>query len=328
MDAEFAYFFRQSIVRDGAYSLQPPSVRAWLHGLAFYAIEREHGERAPSPPQLNIEQDLPVEPHPTDNVALELSQHAHRALAVVSQKNSGMQTDLSKMLTLYLRRAAEHAENQFQNEHALHCWQRLSEFTRGTEQTACWYRAGRVAALSGKTERAIDLFERMLGAAHSAGDARTKGIAQGKLAVIYQNTGQTELAERSYSSALEIHREVGNRKFEGIELANQATLMDSAGHRQLAEDAYAKALAIYREIGARDLMCNVMVNMGSMYASHGQHDLAEANFDHVLELLKKTPDRRLQGIALYNLAGLYRSTGRGKECRQALEDALILHRAV
>src|SRR5690606_3055555 len=93
MHAEEAYLFRHALLREAAYELQPPSLRARLHATVVEIIEQELS----SPPDLSA--IVADETQPIDHWAEELLHHCR-----VAEQN-GL-TALAERRMFYAGRAA------------------------------------------------------------------------------------------------------------------------------------------------------------------------------------------------------------------------------
>jgi len=188
--AEIAYLFRHALLRDAAYSLQLPSDRARLHELAFYLIEQAFGGRAPEPPPLDAINPPEFVPHATDRVAAELAYHGQRAL----EPGTGAKSACPWLL--YLRRAAEVADQQFRPE-AESLWLKLAEQLQGAACGEAIRSAGWATHLRGRPHIAERHMDQALAIHREVGNRRGEGLALGNLAIVYQETGRVELAERT-----------------------------------------------------------------------------------------------------------------------------------
>lgn len=363
LSAELAYLFRHGLVRDGAYQLQTPSDRAKLHELAFYLIEANNGGRAPEAPALDAIDSAEFDFHQTDTVAAELAEHAQLALAG-SEQQSDEFVDLQK---LYLRRAAEYAERQYQVADSARLWLMLAPLlpTLGCEALR---RAGIVLAKNGYFAKAEELFEQALLSARTTGNMRIEASSLGNkasvcqhtgrmklaekiheqaliihrrignadaeagtfvnLATIYQNTDRVELAEKTIAQALTIFRRIGNRSAEGILLGNLATVYHDRQQEKLAEETYERALAIQTELGDSYSIGHILGNIASLYNQTGRAGLAELTYNKALENSRKSGNRHSEASVLTNLALFYGDTGRATLVERALEQALTIYKDI
>lgn len=362
MHAEQAYLFRHVVLREAAYQIQLPSERARLHELALALIENIAGGRPPSPPPLDeIESQKPV-PHPSDAFALELSVHAAGALGSPPSKS------MTQALRLYLRRAAEFAEQHFKIEDAILLWQKFAEVESANARGQALRRAGYVAHKSGRLAQAESLYDSAVALHRASGDRRLEGIALGTLAIAYDNTGRVDRAEGIYEQALVIHREVGNRRHEGATLENLAALLEKTGRREYALDAHQKALAIFREIRDSRYECIALSNLSGLYLNagdgeqgerfarqaqdiaqkHGFLDLQGATWGHIanaadlrnmrvaaqenhhraIAIFRQIGSMMQEGVAVSNLGASHLEAGEFPEAEEHLHRALAIHREV
>ena len=322
--AETVYLFRIPLLRDAAYQLQVPSDRARLHRFALEIMESIFGGPPPEP-QPDQWGDLKCEPHATDPVSADLAEHVRGIRAWEDDEDGSLLT----RERLYLRRAAEYAETQFDNDDAIRLWQRLAELVEADDPSAaaeCIRREGAVLAKSGRPLEAAHRFESARSMAVSAGDRRTEGLALGHLALVYEMTGRMEEAERTNGRALAIYRETGSRRSEGIALGNLAGVYRVIGRLEEAERTYEQALAMNRETGDRRTEGIALGNLAIIYELSGRMEKAERTYEQALAIHRETGNRRTEGIALVNLANVYQQTGRLEEAERNYELALAIHR--
>ncbi|KAF0240548.1 MAG: hypothetical protein FD180_4879, partial [Planctomycetota bacterium] len=312
MNAESAYFFRHALMRDAAYQLQMPGDRAKLHALAFAAIERLAGGRAPEPATLDSPENSPFPEHATDAFAGELSEHARLAL-VFSEKRSPPRdaADFERAKKLYLRRAAELAVRGFQFRPARDLWQRYAGAVDGAEKGKALQRAASAARSGGEVHVAERLLGEALALHRTFGDRRFEGKSLGNLAGLCREMGRTAQAEQLHEQAILIHREVGDRRLEGNLVANLAGLYKDTGRTALAERTYRRALALIRDSGNRGAEGDALGCLAILYHQTARAELAERTYGEALEIHRRSGDRRSEGIAKGNLAMLLRETGRG-----------------
>ena len=324
--AELAYLFRQPLMRDAAYQLQMPSDRARLHRFAFEILEAMF-DGPPPEPQPDEWGDLKCEPHTTDPVSGDLAEHASRIREWAGDDDG----TLIERERLYLRRAAEYAETQFDIDDAVRLWHRLPAMVESTDRaiaTESLHRAGLLLVKSGRPLEAKDLIKNARTMATDAGNRRAEGIALGNLATIYQMTGQVKKSERASEQALIIHREVGNRRFEGMALGQLAIVQSNTGRVKQAERTYEQALTLHREVGNRHSEGIVLGNFALLYMQTGRMDEARRTCEQALIIHREVGNRRFEGMALGYIANVYEKTGRLEKAERNYELALTIHREV
>src|SRR5690606_14622653 len=146
------------MVREAAYSLQLPGDRAALHALAFHLIEQAFGGRAPEPPALDAVDPPKLVPHTTDPVAEELASHATLALDAARNPDLGLQS----ARILYLRRAAEYAQQQYRIGATVTAWEQLAALLEGVQRGEALRRAADTLRMIGEVRRAEPLYQQAL----------------------------------------------------------------------------------------------------------------------------------------------------------------------
>lgn len=321
--AETAYLFRHALLRDAAYELQPPGVRARLHGLALEGLESLFGGVPPGH-ATDVSGDAKSVPCPIDAVAAELAEHAHRA-RTLAESDSEI---LLAREALYMRRAAEHAERAWHTSEAFRLWQRYAELAVGVDKTEAVRKAGMQALHSGHPKTAEAMFMEARRIASSVGDCPNEGMALANLALLYQQTGQFEASLQCYAPALELFRQAGNRRFEGVALGDMAGVYQQTGRLELAEQLHDQALAIHREVGNRRSEGVTIGNLAGVYQDTGRYELTERAFESAIAIHREVGNRRSEGTALGNLALLYLHTGRVDLAEQTFAQALAIQREV
>lgn len=359
MDAESAYLFRHALLRDAAYELQPPSVRANLHSWALQLIEAALGGRAPAAAMLFDGVTPVLQPHGTDAVALELSEHASR-----SSGHAGAEV----ARRLYLRRAALLQDARYQHTLAMEIHLRLAQCTDGLEQAQALLEAatsarygwhhhraeellesalekfrvldhahGQAAVLIQQAEMAreggayakaldlLDLAAALLERVHDKG-ARLRFRANRAIALWY--AGRLDEAEAEFRAAIDGGRAQGNTRLVRIASGNFAGLLFQRGKKPEAEAMWQDALAMHRQ--ARDPLFEgvVLGNLANLCSEAGRYDEAESLFRRALETQRATGNRRSEGITLGNLAGMYMRQQRISDAENPLSASIAILREV
>ncbi|MCZ7607419.1 MAG: tetratricopeptide repeat protein [Planctomycetota bacterium] len=313
--AETAYLFRHALLREAAYELQPPGVRARLHELAFHLIEQLYGGRAPRPPALDDADAPPPPPHPADAVARELAGHARLARA-----ESG---ELADARRLYLQRAAEAAQRACQDRAALECWLELAGLEHGAVAAEAQRRGAEAAFRTGDTARALALAEQAAQA--QSENNRLQGIALGTLATVQLVAGRLDEAEQTNWQALMIHREFGDVTRQVTALGNLANVYTYRSRLADAERTYEQVLELAPSPHARSV---ALVNLAGVYRATARHELAETTFLRALEGFRALGDRRVEGITIGNLGTVYEDVGRHEEAEHAYRQSIAIAREV
>ena len=360
MNAEDAYVFRHALLRDAAYQLQLPGDRARLHAAAFQVLEDGAGGRAPAAEPLDTAPPR-CPPHPTSAIAEELAGHARLAVPPGGDDGGAW----GKLRSLYLRRAAHHAEERGEPAAAARLWKEFAGTVAGRESAEALRAAGICLSAMGRLEPALETLEEALrlhraagpgkfegatltnmatvlsdlgriAAAESllrqsrailrdAGDPHLEATALGSLAAVYWNSGRVEEARAAYEEALVLHRRTGARRHEGSTLANLGSLLIMDDPGR-AEQLLGEALRIHRETGNRRFEGACLGYIAYLRARAYRDAEAEALYLETLGILREVQDRQTEGRMLGNLAQLHSEMGRSAEAVEEYGRAIAILR--
>ncbi|MBE7493299.1 MAG: tetratricopeptide repeat protein [Planctomycetes bacterium] len=323
-------------MRDAAYELQLPADRARLHELAFYLIEQAFGGRAPDPPPLDAIDPPDFKPHPTDIVAHELAEHARLALGAPtsggqSPGNSNPRPEgslLPALYTLYLHRAAEHAELQFRNDSATKYWKEFAALDSNTTRHEALRRAGLAANNAGDLHHARSLFEAAIDLAHHQGNRHAEGRSLLGLASVVQALGHTQQAEAIYREILSAYCQPSHRLLEGAASGNLAELLSGCGRFVEAEQLFLQALKIFQEAGHQQARAVMMTNLGNLYGNTGRKDLAERAYEQSLTLQRTLGDQCNEAVTLLNLGIAAWKHGALDRAERMMQEAIAIFRKI
>ncbi|MBZ0135996.1 MAG: tetratricopeptide repeat protein [Planctomycetes bacterium] len=345
MHAETAYLFRHALLRDAAYQMQMPGDRAKLHELAFYLIEEAFGGRPPEPPPLDAVESPKFEPHSTDGVAAELAEHARLALAdsvvfkgiadIVQVPGDAQASKTSVgdafpvgLLRLYLRRAAEHAEQTFQEDSAASMWASLAKLVTGASRGRALQRVANSLRLLGKSQVAESVLKEGLSVLRETGNRHLEGRSLGTLASIYQSSGRVDLAEEMYRHVLDIAHELSDRDLEQRTQRHLAILNNQRGRYSQAEKILENLLAVSRESNTLREEAMTLGSLANVYIVTGRIALAEQVYERALAMHRTVGNLPFEAIELGNLGNLYADTGRVEEAKQAYAQAIQIARKI
>lgn len=316
MNAETAYLFTHALLRDAAYQLQLPGVRAKLHLLAAELLEH-----------LLFPNDA--------TVAVEIAEHLRHA---------GDHLDLPGMAERerrFLELAAGQARDAYRHEDALRLTLRIAELVQGPARAEAYLAAADTCLNSGMLSRAAEAIE-----AASSELMRTKGeleirallhkadlcVRSGKsidaesparlaqqlaesglmvelrvralalLGICLQDTGRSTEAREVYSQALELARSTDNRRLLQQCTANLGAMHHELGEYHEAARLYYEALELAAGRGDARVECVLLSNLASLGRRLFDADRIERDYARALELAVRIGERRQEGITLGNYA--------------------------
>ncbi|MCC6151946.1 MAG: tetratricopeptide repeat protein [Planctomycetes bacterium] len=347
-DAEQAYLFAHTLLRDAAYQLHLPQRRAQLHAKAFAIIE--------SRAQLAGEAAL-------DAAARELAEHATAALTQGRQSRS-RRLALQQAQYAYLGRAAKAAMARYRHEEALTLYSRLAELqiTPPHERADALRSAGGLCVQATRFSDA----ERLLAAAEAQwralGDARGLARCRHSQAKLFGELLRTDDAMAAYAEAfefaqaagatalmLEVHcaravwlRDIGRPLPNDVALAQklaqdtdsldaridalhlQATRAQDEGAIETAHQIWNEALKLAEQTGNPMRVARILGSLGGNLFHSGKPAQAKDAFQRSLAVYRSTGIHFNVPLMLGNLATIAQREGRLHEAEQCYREALEL----
>ncbi|MCB9896319.1 MAG: tetratricopeptide repeat protein [Planctomycetes bacterium] len=364
MDAERAYLFRHTVLRDTAYELQLPTVRARLHALVVDSFEALNGG-PPPPVSFKLGEDLEAEAHPLDPLAAELAEHALKGQVLTSNLR-----ELRRRQEHYLLRAVWNAERSYDNAAALELWSRLADIGRldrdASREAAYLGHASAAAVLAGNPNLAEQLARRAIDAAGADASVLLRGVLIGRLgraerelgrpvdsianmresvallveagahklalgvemsiAIALREIGETGEAEAINDKIASAARKAGAMRLVGNAIGNQVGVYVQTGRAQRALEAAQESLVIHRQIGNRRSEGITLGNLASLQRAAGDYEEAEKSFALALEINREVGDRNSEGRALANLGNLHVARNRPEQAESCFRQSIAILR--
>ena len=324
--AETAYLFRHTMLRDTAYELQLPTVRARLHTIVLQIFERMYGG-APPAAVFKLGEDLEAEPHPLDPLAAELAEHALRG--------QGLTTNLHEMRLMqehYLLRAVWSAERHYYNAEALALWLSLSQVARmdhdNAREAAYLCHASVAAILAGRPELGVQLAEQATATAGPDAEPKLRGAVLGRLGRAQRELGKPELSLATMRQADGLLTSAGEHRLALGVRVSIAIVLREIGRIDESESLNDSIAESARELGALKLLGNAIGNQVGVYLQSGRSQMALEAATQALAIHRQIANRRSEGITLGNLASLQRAAGAFEQAEQTFAEALAINREV
>lgn len=309
--AETAYLFRHALVRDAAYELQPPTDRAWLHGIAVDAIEQLCG----GPPAADARRWSPrPQPHSTDAFLSGLVEHS--SLAPDS-------AEMRRKAALYLYRAGSHEIAGYRMTSAMQILRKLvthpgaDDYLRARahfQLGEILYRLGELAA--GKAE--YTAAQRLV---NPALDPDGDIVLRSCQTVVDSHTDNGPQVAQTHREAADYWRGRGDlRKMLGS-LINFAVWHCEAGDEQVAHATLDEVVAHGRQHG---LPLAVSAGVGIIALLHdrnARYAEAEAGLIEAIAAAREGGDPVREVGWLINLAEICREAGRLDDATGRLREA-------
>ncbi|NOX63760.1 MAG: tetratricopeptide repeat protein [Chloroflexi bacterium] len=276
--SEIRYIFRHAMMRDSAYEMQLRTRLRELHGLAARAIEVVYADDLPS--------------HYVD-----LAYHYEEA-------------EMDWQARHYLRLAADHSRDNYQNELALSLYERLLKYTPETdwERVEVHESRGDILATTGEHDRALAEYDTALEVMrHVRNGERTAT----RTAALFRKIGWAYLNKGEYEMALEqlarARRAEGGRQTEEtarIHIATAAVLYRQ-GKANAALASCEKGLAAARAFKDRADLAHGYMLRGTIHTGLGQFDEAIEDYQVSLALSQDLGDLVQQSKADNSLGAVY-----------------------
>lgn len=346
MHAEQAYVFRHAILQRAAYELQPPSLRARLHGLALEILERLFD---PPPPEL----------------CAELADHAgYASRAAAGQEQARLLDSELK----YLRLAGEKALSGFRPADAIALWRRALDHSRADvrsrmeaalklsrslrsasdlrESLAASQRALELARELGDASRianalhstgtvqrdlglraeSLALLREALATFERLGETRGMAVACGNLALTLSDGGESNETLACFRRAIELCRAAGDLDTEAVQHLNLGATLLELGDYVQAEQELWLADAQFEQLRNMPQRGVVYINLAVIARRRGQKEPALAHISRALELVRQSGYRRMEAQALNVLANCAREENRTEDARRLYLEVLQMHR--
>jgi tetratricopeptide (TPR) repeat protein len=270
MDAERHYLFRHAVLRDAAYGMMLPSMRAALHAEAANLCE------AP----------------------IERADHLH-----VARRLDEARADPAREREATIA-AVEAAERAFANRKAEELYLRLAELESGEEQVRALRRAGVIAGRGSRLQEGTRHLEHALEGARQLCNDRAIGAAAGNLASLKMYLGEVAQAEALYHEAIDRLHNAGDAAGEALELSNLATVHIMKAETEPALELLERALRMQRRIGDDKNLAVTLGNLAMLFQRLQRHDESERLLQEALTLHRKSGNLRQEGAVLGQLAAL------------------------
>jgi tetratricopeptide (TPR) repeat protein len=261
-NAEQAYLFRHSLLRDAAYQLQLPGDRANLHALAFELIEQAL---------------LPGGKPALEFAAEELSDHARFAQSGEGQ--SSRRKFFQERESHYLKIAALSAAEGQSLAKALTLFERLQAVAQDDEQLyGAISRRARCLVLLGRSKESLALLDPALTRLDKAAlRARFHLLVPRNLAL--DALGRSEEALAVATEMENILEQSGDEYDLAVVLNNKGNILMNLGRLKEAGDCYKKAQTLAQRNNNNSLALDALANLSNVCWQQGDSEGTRAILD-------------------------------------------------
>ncbi|MBX2928460.1 MAG: tetratricopeptide repeat protein [Saprospiraceae bacterium] len=272
---ELRYIFRHSLLREAAYNMQMRSRLSYLHSLIGQAIEQLHAD------------DL---------------QERYADLAFHFE-----QAGIVEKTCEYLLKAADHARRNFQNQQALHYYDKLIEMLPRKADAAqvvkAHLRRGKILEATGRWDECREGYARALRSAQRGKDQSLLGQAANHLGQVLLLQGDYAGAQKYFDKALSIFEEINDQIGIARANGNLGNLYFRQGRYPIAKDCYTRSTALAREVDPASISAQTVANLALAYMNQGDYENAVRTIEEQIPLSQNLGDK--PGIAsLYTNLGI------------------------
>ena len=289
---ELRYIFRHSLLREAVYDMQLKTRLRELHFMIARAIEKVYSD--------NIEQRY-----------VDLAFHYEQA-------------EVKSKTLEYLRKAADFARRNYQNQQALDFYDRLlKNIENETELVKTLIKKGEVLQLVGRWYDSEIAFHEALFKAAATGDISLKGRANSVLGTLLKLKGNYEEARPYLEKSAAYFEQIVD--YNGIARAygSLGNFYFRQGEYDLAKDYLSKSIHISREHGLRS-PAQIVSNLGLTYMNQGDYTEGIKAQREELEIAEKNNDLAGAATLWVNLGIVYFEKGDETAALHCFEKGLEL----
>ncbi len=294
--SELRYIFRHSLLREAVYGMQLRTRLEHLHFLIAQAIEKLYANRL-------------------------MERYADLAFHYE-------QANANEKACEYLRKAADYAKNNYQNQQALDYYERLLKLFHAPRdeqrKIQTHLKKGRVLELIGQWDKALKSFESALEMAKQTRDALLLGQTNNHLGRVLMLKGEYLDASRFLQQALHLFETLDDQKGISSALGNLGNLFFRQGSYQEAKDHFLRSIEISRKEKDIIIDAQIVANLGLTYMNQGHYDEGIRAQRSELSRYQETKDK--QGMAtIYTFLGIvYLEKGDYDEALKSFQAGLDL----
>jgi len=178
------------------------------------------------------------------------------------------------------------------------------------------------------SNKLIRWFEAERDAASTSEDKRREGLALGRLAVAYTQTGDLERAIQCLEKCLLHHRKIGDKPHEAADLSNLGIAYSQLGQQSAAKDYMVQALVLFRELNDQSAEGGLLCNLGTIERETGSTSSALKYYDESLALAREFGDWRLTANNLLGLGICYSLNSQANAGIGLMNEALELYHMI
>lgn len=272
---ELRYIFRHSLLREAVYSMQLRTRLQQLHGLIAEAIERIYADKL-------------------DERYFDLAFHYEQAGA-------------NEKTCEYLKKAADYAKSNYQNQLALEYYERLlkklGRLKDSDRKIRTHLKRGKVLELIGQWDECEKAYIRALELAKKSRDVLMLGQANDSLGRLLLLKGDYLNATSYLKTAVQLFESIDDQTGISNVFGNLGNLHFRQGQYEEAKSYFVRSIEISNKLGINTGNAQIVANLGLTHMNQGNYDEGIRCQEQQLEICKANNDK--QGLAtLYTNVGI------------------------
>lgn len=295
-EPELTYIFKHIVTQEVAYESLPYATRAMLHNRIGQFIEQNYAGK--------LDQFIDL-----------LAFHYDHSENTAKKKE-------------YLRRAGEAAQEEYNNQAAIHYYQRVLPLLSPEEQVPVMLKLGRVLQLQGRWDEAQDRFSQALALAEQEGDRLAQAWCETDMGRLLWQKGLFVEALEWLERARVVFDDLQDQAGVGEIWHYEGTIAAQQGNLEEARRLWEQSLAVRKELGDTVNIANLFSNLAIAARNRGDHQESQRLNEQALELRYELGDRRAIALSLNNLGQLLTDMGQYEPARTQLEVAVDLQREI
>ncbi len=294
---EVRYIFTYSLLREAAYSMQLRTRLQTIHRHVAEAIERIYA-------------------HQLEARYVDLAFHYEKA-------------DIFDKTCEYLRKAADHARNNYQNQRALEFYEKLlhklGDQSALVQQIRTYLKKGRVLELIGEWDQSEEAYLKALDLAKKDRDALLLGQAHNRMGSVKLLKGEYIEGKRYLTAAEQLFESIDDTNGIADVKGNLGNLFFRQGKYKDAKKAFLKSINLSSKTQKDSVNPQIVSNLGLTYMNQGEYDAGiKVQEDH-LQLYEKKKDKQGMAILFTFLGIVYLEKGDYDHALEKFEKGLKLN---
>lgn len=258
------YIFKYSLLREAAYNMQLLTRLQTLHRLTAKAIEKQFQDKLQAR-------------------YVDLAYHYERA-------------DIFDKTCEYLRKAADFARNNYQNQRALDYYEKLlaklGEQVALAQKVKTLLKKGRILELIGKWDLSEDTYQKALELAKKDRDALLLGQAHNRMGSVLLLKGEYQEGKRYLNAAEQLFESIDDTAGIADVRGNLGNLYFRLGEYEEAKNYFLDSILLFQKNSQEPVNPQIVSNLGLTYMNQGAYDEGIHVQEKHLETYEKFKDKR------------------------------------